>query len=67
MGGGKCCRTRITAGGNILECEGDAFTPGATLETVKFHWNSILSSPGHKHCAGDISNMHLESLLSAGE
>ena len=31
----------------------------ASMETIKMHWNSILSTPGAKYCTGDISNMYL--------
>ena len=67
MGGGERFRTRITAGGNLLDYHGSTYTPGASIETVKLHWNSVLSSPGYKYCTGDISNMYLESLLPPGD
>lgn len=37
------------------------------METIKLHWNSVLSTPGAKYCTGDISNMYLMSLLPDAE
>ena len=56
-------RTRITAGGDRLEYEGITTTHTASMETIKIHINSVLSTPGAKWCSGDISNMYLESTL----
>jgi hypothetical protein len=33
------------------------------METIKMHWNSVVSTPGAKYCTADISNMYLCSLL----
>ena len=33
------------------------------METIKCHWNSVLSTPGAKYCTADISNMYLCSEL----
>lgn len=33
------------------------------METIKIHWNSVLSTPGAKYCTEDISNMYLMSML----
>ena len=33
------------------------------METIKLHWNSVLSSRGAKYATGDISNMYLMSDL----
>eukprot|EP00536_Pseudo-nitzschia_multiseries_P018927 jgi/Psemu1/58057/gm1.58057_g len=52
-------RTRITAGGDQLEYHGNVSTRTASMETIKTHWNSVVSSPGAKYCTGDISNMYL--------
>ena len=56
-------RTRITAGGNLLEYLGNVTTHTAGMETIKCHWNSVLSTKGAKYCTGDISNMYLCSWL----
>ena len=42
-------RTRITVGGNLItNYPGDASTDTAGLETIKIHWNSVVSTPGEK-------------------
>ena len=56
-------RTQITAGSNILEYFGDTTTHCASMETVKLHLNSILSTTSARYCNADISNMYLCSLL----
>ena len=56
-------RTRIAAGGDHLEHDDKATTHVASLETIKTHWNSVISTPGAKCCTGDVSNICLESLL----
>ena len=52
-------RTRITAGGDRLQHDGETMVNTASMETIKCHWNSVLSSPGAKCCAGDVSSMCL--------
>ena len=59
----KPWRTRITAGGNLLDYFGDTTTHCASMETIKCHWNSVLSTPGARYCTADISNMYLCLLL----
>lgn len=56
-------RTHITAGGNLLEYLGNVTTHTASMETIKCHWNSVLSTKEAKYCTGDISNMYLCSWL----
>ena len=56
-------RTRITAGGDRIDYEGNVTTHTASMETIKMHWNSVVSTPGAKYCTADISNMYLCSLL----
>ena len=56
-------RTRITAGGNLLDYAGDTTTHTASMETIKCHCNSVLSTLGAKYCTADISNMYLCSEL----
>eukprot|EP00532_Pseudo-nitzschia_australis_P003111 CAMPEP_0168188018 /NCGR_PEP_ID=MMETSP0139_2-20121125/15376_1 /TAXON_ID=44445 /ORGANISM="Pseudo-nitzschia australis, Strain 10249 10 AB" /LENGTH=158 /DNA_ID=CAMNT_0008110333 /DNA_START=112 /DNA_END=588 /DNA_ORIENTATION=- len=60
-------RTRITAGGNLLDYAGNVTTYTASMETIKCHWNSVLSTKGAKYCTGDISNMYLCSWLKDTE
>jgi hypothetical protein len=56
-------RTRITAGGDRIDYSGDVTTHTASMETIKMHWNSVVSTPNAKYCTADISNMYLCSLL----
>ena len=60
-------RTRITAGGDRLDYDGAVSTDSASMETIKCHWNSVLSTANAKYCTGDISNMYLESWLKDSE
>ena len=60
-------RTRITAGGNLLDYAGNVTTHTASMETIMCHWNSVLSTKGAKYCTGDISNMYLCSWLKDAE
>ena len=55
--------TQITASGNIFEYYRDTTTHCASMETIKYHWNSVLSTLGAKYCTADISNMYLCSEL----
>ena len=56
-------RTRITAGGDQLEYDGDVSTKTAGLETAKILFNSIISTPGARFMTMDISNMYLNTPL----
>ena len=42
-------RTRITAGGDKIDYEGNVTTHTASMETIKMHWNSVVSTPGAKY------------------
>jgi len=56
-------RTRITAGGDRLDYDGETATHSAGMTTIKTHWNSVLSTKEAKYCTADCSNMYLESVL----
>jgi hypothetical protein len=56
-------RCRITAGGDRLEYHGNTTTHTASMETIKIHWNSMISTRGARYCTMDCSNMYLESFL----
>jgi hypothetical protein len=60
-------QTRITCGGDQLDYFGDVTTHTASMETIKMHWNSVLSTTNAKYCTGDISNMYLMSSLPEAE
>jgi hypothetical protein len=51
------------AGGDRIDYSGDVTTHTASMETIKMHWNSVVSTPSAKYCTTDISNMYLCSLL----
>jgi hypothetical protein len=56
-------RTRITAGGDQLDYDGETATQSASMVTIKVHWNSVLSDLDAKYCCADASNMYLETVL----
>ena len=56
-------RTRITAGGERLEFQGDTSTGTAGLETAKMVFNSVVSTPDAKFMTIDISYMNLNTPL----
>jgi hypothetical protein len=60
-------QTRITAGGNKIDYTGNVTTHTSSMETIKIHWNSVVSTPGAKYCTADILNMYLCSLLPGSE
>ena len=53
------CRTRVTMGGNLVNCPLDCGTPTADLLTVKLFINSIISTPNAKFMTLDITNFYL--------
>lgn len=60
-------RTRITVGGNLIDYPDDCGTPTADLFTVKMFFNSIVSTPGAKFMAIDLSNFYLNTPLKRPE
>ena len=57
-------RTRITAGGNLItDYPGETSTETASLETIKIHLNSVLSTPKARWMGIDIKNMYLNTPL----
>ena len=56
-------QTRITCGSDVLDYFGDVTTHTASMETIKIHCNSVLSTSGAKYYTSNISNMYLISLL----
>ena len=57
-------QTRITAGGNLITDYPDkTSTDSAGLETVKIHFNSVLSTPKAGWMGMNISNMYLNMPL----
>jgi hypothetical protein len=60
-------RTRITAGGNLLEYQGDVSTETASLETVKIHLNSTISTHNARYMCMDAGNFYLNTPLDIPE
>ena len=61
-------RTRITAMRNLItDYEGPTSTETAGLETIKTHWNSVISTPGARWMGMDIGNMYLNTNLAQYE
>ena len=46
--------TQIICGGDELDYFGDVTTHTASMETIKMHWNSVISTPGAKYCTRHI-------------
>ena len=49
-------RTRLTVGGDRINCLFDCGTPITDVPIIKLLWNSTLSTPGAKYLKLDISN-----------
>ena len=63
----KPFRVLICAVGNLLQYDGDITTYRASMETIKAHLNSVVSTTNTRYCTADISNMHLVSDLVDSE
>jgi hypothetical protein len=59
--------TRITADGNLLEYHGDFSTETASLETVKIHLNSTISTKNGRYMCMDAGNFYLNTPLDIRE
>ena len=64
---GEINRTRLTVGGNLLEYKGKTSTKSASLETIKIHLNSTISTKDAKYAAADIGNFYTNSKLDTPE
>jgi hypothetical protein len=56
-------RIRLTAGGNLIQCDEELPVPTAGLETAKLHWNSVVSTAMAKYMCIDIKNFYLTAKL----
>jgi hypothetical protein len=54
---------RITAGGNLINYNGNASDHTADLDTVKLHWNSVVSTANAKYMCLDIKKIYLTMAL----
>ena len=57
----------MTAGGNLLEYNGKISTETASLETIKIHLNSTISTKNPKYAAADIGNFYTNSKFDSPE
>ena len=60
-------RTRLTAGGNLINYPGVVTTKTAELSTSKLHFNSVLSTPNGKFMTADVGNFYLNTILDRYE
>ena len=56
-------RIHITAGGNMIDCDGDLLVPTANINTAKLHWNSVVSTESEKYMYIDIKSVYLSATL----
>ena len=56
-------QVQITAGENLVEFYSINSTPTAAIETIKMHWNSVISIEGAKYCTIDLKNFFLQAKL----
>jgi hypothetical protein len=56
-------RIWITAGGNLINYEGNASVRTANLYTAKLHWNSVVSTKDAKYMCLDIKKNYLTAAL----
>jgi hypothetical protein len=56
-------RIRITAGGNLVNYDGDASVRTDDLDTAKLNWNSVTSTENAKYMCLDIKNFYLTAAL----
>jgi hypothetical protein len=47
-------RIRITAGGNLIQCESELSVCTADINTAKLHWNSVVSTDDARYMCLDI-------------
>jgi hypothetical protein len=50
-------RIRITAGGNLIDYDGNASVCMANLDTEKLHWNSVISTENARYMCLDIKKI----------
>merc|ERR1711966_284779 len=60
-------RTRVTVGGDRINCPFDCGTPTADVPVIKLLWNSTISTPGAKYFTLDISNFYLGTPMERPE
>ncbi len=56
-------RIWLMAGGNLFHCDEELSVPTAGLETVKLHWNSVVSTAMAKYMCIDLKKNYLREKL----
>jgi hypothetical protein len=56
-------RIRITAGGNLIDSDGNTSVCTADLDTAKLHWNSMISTENARYMCLDIKFFYLTPAL----
>ena len=46
---------RITAGGNLIQCDKELLVRTADITTAKLHWNSVISTENARYMCLDLS------------
>ena len=60
-------RTRLTAGGNRINCPGEVGTPTAEMALVKVMWNSVISTQNARYMTMDLKDSYLNTPLKRYE
>jgi hypothetical protein len=56
-------RIRITAGGNLIQCNSEVSVHTANINTAKLHWISVVSTKKARYMRLDIKNFILTAAL----
>ena len=60
-------RTRLTAGGNLIDYPGDVSTPTSELTTMKLHINSAISDVKATYMCMDVKYVYLNNMAERAE
>jgi len=60
-------RTRLTVGGNLIDCPGDVSTKTANLTTAEILFNSVVSTPDAKFMGIELKNFYLNTPMERYE
>ena len=58
---------QLTVGGDKIDYDGELYTAGASITTVKTHINSAISTANARYVTGDIENFYLNTKLPTPE
>ena len=60
-------RTKLTAGGNLIDYPGEVSTPTSDLTTMKLHVNSTISDITSRYMCMDVKYFYLNDLMDRDE